>query len=105
MILCILAYRPSLTGKGETIGFVELGGGYQSSDLNTYFSHLGISPVPMVSSISVDGAQNAPSGDPNSAGDADPATGYTVLIDGQSSVSGGTSAVAPLYAALFALIK
>jgi kumamolisin len=39
-------------------------------------------------------------GVPDVAGDADPATGYQVLVDGQQQVIGGTSAVAPLWAAL-----
>jgi kumamolisin len=39
-------------------------------------------------------------GVPDVAGDADPETGYRVLIDGQAAVYGGTSAVAPLWAAL-----
>ncbi|WP_027945923.1 S53 family peptidase [Amycolatopsis taiwanensis] len=39
-------------------------------------------------------------GVPDVAGNADPATGYQVLVDGQSAVIGGTSAVAPLWAAL-----
>ncbi|MET3803550.1 kumamolisin [Nakamurella sp. UYEF19] len=41
-------------------------------------------------------------GVPDVAGDADPQTGYQVLIDGKPSVIGGTSAVAPLWAALTA---
>ena len=41
-------------------------------------------------------------GVPDVAGNADPATGYQVLIDGQKAVIGGTSAVAPLWAALAA---
>ncbi len=44
-------------------------------------------------------------GVPDVAGDADPQTGYQVLVDGVSSVIGGTSAVAPLYAGLVALIN
>jgi kumamolisin len=44
-------------------------------------------------------------GVPDVAGDADPETGYTTLIDGQSGVIGGTSAVAPLWAGLTALIN
>jgi kumamolisin len=44
-------------------------------------------------------------GVPDVAGDADPATGYTVAIDGETTVVGGTSAVAPLWAALIALIN
>ena len=39
-------------------------------------------------------------GVPDVAGCADPATGYQVRVDGQSTVVGGTSAVAPLWAAL-----
>lgn len=42
-------------------------------------------------------------GVPDVAGDADPATGYTIRVDGQTSVIGGTSAVAPLWAGLIAL--
>ncbi len=39
-------------------------------------------------------------GVPDVAGCADPETGYQVRVDGQSEVIGGTSAVAPLWAAL-----
>src|SRR5262249_31323530 len=39
-------------------------------------------------------------GVPDVSGNADPATGYQVLVDGQQQVIGGTSAVAPLWAAL-----
>jgi kumamolisin len=41
-------------------------------------------------------------GVPDVAGDADPLTGYEVLVDGAKAVIGGTSAVAPLWAALVA---
>jgi len=44
-------------------------------------------------------------GVPDVAGDADPETGYTVRIDGSDTVIGGTSAVAPLWAALIARIN
>ena len=44
-------------------------------------------------------------GVPDVAADADPATGYAVFVDGQSTVLGGTSAVAPLWAALFARLN
>jgi len=37
-------------------------------------------------------------GVPDVAGNADPLTGYQVLVDGASEVIGGTSAVAPLWA-------
>jgi kumamolisin len=41
-------------------------------------------------------------GVPDVAADADPATGYRVRVDGKDMVIGGTSAVAPLWAALLA---
>jgi kumamolisin len=44
-------------------------------------------------------------GVPDVSGDADPATGYNILVDGQNLVFGGTSAVAPLWAALVARIN
>ena len=66
-VATLYQFPPNTTGKGETIGIIELGGGYADQDLSTYFSNLGISPVPQVSSVSVDGGQNSPSGDPNSA--------------------------------------
>jgi kumamolisin len=42
-------------------------------------------------------------GVPDVSADADPNTGYTVRVDGQNVVVGGTSAVAPLWAALVAM--
>jgi kumamolisin len=44
-------------------------------------------------------------GVPDIAGDADPQSGYQVLVDGQSMVIGGTSAVAPLWSGLIALLN
>jgi len=44
-------------------------------------------------------------GVPDVSGNADPATGYEVRIDGTATVIGGTSAVAPLWAALLARIN
>jgi len=44
-------------------------------------------------------------GVPDVAGDADPATGYNVAVDGTDTVIGGTSAVAPLWAGLIALVN
>jgi kumamolisin len=48
-----------LDGAGQTIAIIELGGGYQSSDLQIFFREAGI-PMPNVSAISVDNAANAP---------------------------------------------
>jgi kumamolisin len=55
--------------------------------------------------VSVNPAHFKGRGVPDVAGDADPATGYQIEVDGQDAVFGGTSAVAPLWAALIALIN
>lgn len=44
-------------------------------------------------------------GVPDVAGNADPETGYEVIVDGQDQVIGGTSAVAPLWAGLIARLN
>jgi kumamolisin len=44
-------------------------------------------------------------GVPDVSGDADPRTGYNVVVDGNATVIGGTSAVAPLWAGLLARIN
>jgi kumamolisin len=76
-------------------------------------SHAGVPPhVPAGTTGAAGSAGNAAStgapaggpwrGVPDVAGNADPATGYQVIVDGQAQVYGGTSAVAPLWAALIA---
>lgn len=55
---------PDGDGAGQCIGLIELGGGYEVSDLSAYFSRLGV-PAPKVVSVPVDGARNNPTGDPN----------------------------------------
>lgn len=57
---------PASTGSGQTIALIELGGGYNNADLQKYWSALGLKDV-SVSAVSVDGAQNSPNGDPDSA--------------------------------------
>ncbi len=42
---------------------------------------------------------------PDVSGNADQTTGYQILVDGQSVIAGGTSAVAPLWAGLIALLN
>jgi len=44
-------------------------------------------------------------GVPDVAGDGDPNTGYVVVVNGKKEIVGGTSAVAPLWAGLAALIN
>src|SRR3954463_9345691 len=51
------------TGKGQTIALIELGGGYPTADLKKYFKQQKANPK--VSAVSVHGATNQPTGDPN----------------------------------------
>jgi kumamolisin len=62
----IYQFPAGTTGSGQTIAVIELGGGFSTSDLATYFGGLGIA-VPSVTAESVDGAANAPGSDPTGA--------------------------------------
>ena len=62
----IYQFPAGTTGAGQTIAVIELGGGFSTSDLDTYFGGLGI-PVPAISAVGVDGAANAPGSDPTGA--------------------------------------
>jgi kumamolisin len=52
---------PGVNGQGQTIGIIELGGGFTQDDLDTYFGGLGI-PTPQVTAVSVGLGQNQPGG-------------------------------------------
>jgi kumamolisin len=52
---------PANTGQGQSIGIIELGGGYRQTDLNTYFA----GKEPQVTAVSVDGGHNKPTGNPD----------------------------------------
>lgn len=73
-------FPTGVTGAGQTIGIIELGGGYQQADITNYFNSLGITP-PAVTSVSVDGGTNSPT-------NADSADGE-VLLD--IEVAGGVA--------------
>lgn len=61
------AYQfPAAAASNQTIALVELGGGFKKTDLRAYWKKLGIGSV-STTAISVDGALNAPTGDPGSA--------------------------------------
>jgi kumamolisin len=57
---------PAADGTGQTIAILELGGGFAASDLDTYFSGLGLA-TPSVTAVGVDGASNQPGQDPSGA--------------------------------------
>lgn len=59
-------FPTTVNGNGQCIAIIELGGGYQQSDLQTYFQQLNITP-PNVISVSVDGGSNQPVGTADSA--------------------------------------
>ncbi|HEU0316420.1 MAG TPA: S53 family peptidase, partial [Solirubrobacteraceae bacterium] len=65
-VAALYGFPRDATGTGECIAIVELGGGYDQSDLDTYFSGLGLG-APTVVAVSVDGGENAPTGDANGA--------------------------------------
>jgi kumamolisin len=59
-------FPTNVTGQGQAIGIIELGGGYTTADIQTFFAQAGLQP-PVVTTVSVDGGQNAPSSPPNGA--------------------------------------
>ena len=60
-VAALYNYPKGVTGTGQTVAIIELGGGYNTSDLQTYFKSLGV-PEPNVTAVSVDGGTNAPGG-------------------------------------------
>lgn len=86
----------TLTQAGETAwNEISAGEGATGGGVSTFFAKPSYQ-----SGVNVPGQGR---GVPDVAGDADPTTGYTVLINGRWGVVGGTSAVAPLWAGLVAL--
>jgi kumamolisin len=53
-------FPTNVNGKNQTIGIIELGGGYNQSDLTTYFNKLNLNPVPKIIFVSVDNGNNVP---------------------------------------------
>jgi kumamolisin len=93
-----------LTATGPTISEeVVWNEGPDSATGGGFSAHF---PVPDYQrALKLPAADSAGRGLPDVAGDADPATGYQVRVDGQNMVIGGTSAVAPLWAGLLALLN
>ncbi|XBS70764.1 S53 family peptidase [Acerihabitans sp. KWT182] len=88
--------------KTETVWNDGAQGGAGGGGISTHF------PLPdwqkSLKAVRTGGKQTALShrGVPDVAGNASPETGYKVLVQGQWTVVGGTSAVAPLWAGLIA---
>jgi kumamolisin len=62
----IYRFPPDTDGSGQTIAIIELGGGFEQSELDTYFAGLGVAS-PAVAAVGVDGADNLPGQDPQGA--------------------------------------
>jgi kumamolisin len=62
-LAAIYDFPANLTGAGECIGLIELGGGFKQADLSAYFKQLGVDS-PHVSAVSVGSGSNAPTGSP-----------------------------------------
>lgn len=79
-------FPAGVTGKGQSIAIIELGGGFRKADITTYFAGLGLKP-PTVVAVSVDGGLNAP-------GTADGADGEVMLdIEVAGAVAPGATIV------------
>jgi kumamolisin len=59
-------FPPGTDGTGQVVAIIELGGGFSSTDLDAYFSGLGIA-TPSITAVGVDGATNVPGQDPQGA--------------------------------------
>jgi kumamolisin len=75
---------------GQTIGIIELGGGYNLADLQANAQNLGI-PVPQVTAVGVLGATSQPSGNPDDSNDQE------VALDIQAASSVAIGAKIPVY--------
>jgi kumamolisin len=96
----------TLRGSGTTISSEVVWNELASGEGATGGGVSNLFPLPTWQASSKVPAPTTPGGGrgvPDVAGDADPATGYEVRVDGETMVIGGTSAVAPLWAGLIAL--
>jgi kumamolisin len=64
-------FPTGVDGTGQTIGIIELGGGYRRSDLTAYCKQIGVT-APALSTVTVDHAKNTPT-------NADSADGEVML--------------------------
>jgi kumamolisin len=94
----VVAISAERTWNDGTQGGASGGGISDVFDLPPYQAGAGVPP-------SANPGSRAGRGLPDVAGDASPASGYAVRVDGRDMVIGGTSAVAPLYAGLIALLN
>ncbi|MFZ0957208.1 MAG: S53 family peptidase [Candidatus Sulfotelmatobacter sp.] len=58
-------FPTGVDGSGECIALIELGGGYKTADLSSYWSQLKLTETPAVSAVPVGNGSNNPTGDTN----------------------------------------
>jgi kumamolisin len=82
----LYGFPAGATASGQTIGLIELGGGYRAADVTAYFQTLGL-PAPTITAVSVDGGKNTP-------GDANGADGEVMLdIEVSAAIASGAKIV------------
>jgi len=59
------SFPDTVTGKGQGIGIIELGGGYDATVLQDYFTNTLQLSMPAITDIGIDGATNQPGALPN----------------------------------------
>lgn len=91
--LCQAYAWPTGLAGGGTIGIVELGGGWTTSDMQAYFQSIG-QPVPSIVDVSVDGTQNAPG---SSDADGEVALDIQVAAAAYAAATGGKAARIRVY--------
>jgi len=64
-VAALYDFPTGVDGAGECIALIELGGGYNPTDLSSYWSQLKLTQTPTVSAVSVGNGSNNPTGDPN----------------------------------------
>jgi kumamolisin len=64
-VAALYDFPTGVDGAGECIALIELGGGYNTTDLSNYWSQLKLIETPAVSAVSVGNGSNNPTGDPN----------------------------------------
>ena len=60
---------PAGDGAGQCIGLLEFGGGFDTADLATYWTKIGVAPAPKVVTVPVGTNTNAPGQDANADGE------------------------------------
>jgi kumamolisin len=85
-VAALYQFPPNGSAAGQTIGIIELGGGYKTADLTAYFKSLG-QKAPKISAVLVDGGKNNPT-------NANSADGEVMLdIEVAAAVAPGASIV------------